>query len=152
LNFSYAFGTEAIGVAHHAGVSPLWISNVVAAPATSGGFVANLLYCAYLLRKNSTTKEFWNPQLGINWIHGAAMGALWFGGLVVYGLGIYRMGDFGTVIGWPLIMGTVIITSNVAGFLTGEWAGTGGRIRGYLGAGMAVILLALLILAFAQKG
>jgi hypothetical protein len=91
------------------------------------------------------------PELRINWVYGAAMGAFWFGGLAVYGLGIYRMGDFGTVVGWPLLMGTIIITSNAAGFLTGEWTRTGARVRAYLGAGMAIILLALWILALAQK-
>jgi len=151
LNFSYAFGTEALTQARQLGVSPVWMSNVVAAPATSGGFVANFLYCAYLLRKNSTTKDFGLPELRINWIYGAMMGAFWFGGLAVYGLGIYRMGDFGTVVGWPLLMGTIIITSNAAGFLTGEWVGTGAQVRAYLGAGMAIILLALWILALAQK-
>ena len=151
LNFSYAFGTEALTQARHLGVSPLWMSNVVAAPATSGGFVANCLYCLYLLRKNSRGGDFWLPELRINWLHGSVMGAFWFGGLAVYGLGIYRMGDFGTVVGWPLLMGTIIITSNAAGFLTGEWEGTGARIRAYLGAGMAIILLALGILALAQK-
>lgn len=151
LNFSYAFGAGALTVARHLGVSPVWTANVVAAPAASGGFVANCLYCVYLLRKNSTTREFWVPRLQINWLYGAAMGAFWFGGLAVYGLGIYRMGDFGTVVGWPLLMGTIIITSNAGGFLTGEWAGTGGRVRAYLGTGMAIILLALWILALAQK-
>jgi L-rhamnose-H+ transport protein len=151
LNFSYAFGTEALAQARHQGVSPVWMSNVVAAPATTGGFVANFLYCVYLLRKNSTTGDFWLPELRSNWLYGAAMGAFWFGGLAVYGLGIYRMGDFGPVVGWPLLMGTIIIVSNAAGFLTGEWAGTGTRVRTYLGAGMAIILLALWILALAQK-
>jgi L-rhamnose-H+ transport protein len=151
LNFSYAFGTEALSRAHHLGVSPAWMANVVAAPATSGGFVANFLYCAYLLRKNSTLKDFWVPQLRRNWLYGAAMGSLWFGGLAVYGLGIYRMGDFGTVVGWPLLMGAIILTSNAAGFISGEWAGTGATVRTYLGAGMAIILLALWILALGQK-
>ncbi|HTS71511.1 MAG TPA: L-rhamnose/proton symporter RhaT [Terriglobia bacterium] len=151
LNFSYAFGTEALTQARHLGVSPLWMANVVAAPATSGGFVANFLYCAYLLRKNSTFKNYANPEVRVNWFHGAAMGALWFGGLAIYGLGIYRMGDFGTVVGWPLLMGSIILTSNAAGFLTGEWTGTGARVRAYLGAGMVIIFLALWILALAQK-
>ena len=102
LNFSYAFGTEALVRARHLGVSSAWMANVVAAPATSGGFVANFLYCAYLLRKNSTLKSFSVPELRVNWLYGAAMGAFWFGGLAVYGLGIYRMGDFGTVVGSPL--------------------------------------------------
>ena len=151
LNFSYAFGTEALMQARHLGVSPVWMSNVVAAPATTGGFVANFLYCIYLLRQNSTAPRFLLPELRINWLHGAVMGAFWFGGLAVYGLGIYRMGDFGAVVGWPLLMGTIIISSNAAGFLTGEWKGSGTRVRLYLAAGMATILVALWILALAQK-
>ena len=151
LNFSYAFGAGALAVARQLGVSPVWMSNVVAAPATSGGFIANGLYCLYLLRKNDTSKNFGIRGVRINWLYGAMMGAFWFGGLAVYGLGIYRMGEFGTVVGWPLLMGTIIITSNAAGLLTGEWAGTGARVRGYLGGGMAIILLALWILALAQK-
>jgi L-rhamnose-H+ transport protein len=151
LNFSYAFGTAALDQARRLGVSPLWMANVVAAPATSGGFVANFLYCAYLLRKNSTFENFRASEWRVNWLLGAAMGALWFGGLAVYGLGIYRMGDFGTVVGWPLLMGAIIITSNAAGFFTEEWAGTGPRVRAYLGAGMAIILCALWILALAQR-
>ena len=151
LNFSYAFGTAALVQARRLGISPLWMANVVAAPATSGGFVANFLYCAYLLRKNSTLENFRTGEWRVNWLLGAAMGALWFGGLAVYGLGIYRMGDFGTVVGWPLLMGAIIITSNAAGFLTGEWAGTGALVRAYQGVGMAIILLALWVLALAQR-
>lgn len=61
------------------------------------------------------------------------------------------MGDFGTVVGWPLLMGTIIVTSNVAGVLTDEWKGAGARVRGYLVSGMIVILVALWILSLAQK-
>ena len=93
------------------------------------------------------------PGSGLNWFYnGSLMGAFWFGGLAVYGLGVYRMGDFGTVVGWPLLMGTIIVTSNVAWIvLTGEWKGAGARVRGYLVSGMIVILVALWILSLAQK-
>jgi len=33
------------------------------------------------------------------------------------------MGNLGVVIGWPLLMGMIIITSNAAGVVTGEWDG-----------------------------
>lgn len=151
LNFCYAFGGELITTARSLGASPVWATNVVAAPATVGGFVMNFLYCAYLLRKNATAGRFRIRALSINWLHGTLMGAFWFGGLAVYGLGVSRMGAFGTVIGWPLLMGTIIITSNVAGFLTGEWKGAGGGIHAWLGAGMAIILSALWILSLAQR-
>jgi L-rhamnose-H+ transport protein len=151
LNFSYAFGAEALLQARRLGVSPVWMSNVVAAPATTGGFVANCLFCGYLLRKNSSWRKFWISGVQRNWLYGTLMGAFWFGGLAVYGLGVFRMGNFGTVVGWPLLMGTIIVTSNAAGLATGEWRGAGTRIWLYLAAGMVIILLALWILALAQK-
>jgi L-rhamnose-H+ transport protein len=115
--------------------------------ATTGGFFANLAYCVYLLRKNSTAGRFWSAPLPKNWIYGAVMGAFWFGGQALYGLGVSRVGDFGTVLGWPLLMGMIIITSNLAGFFTGEWAGTGRTSRGYLVLGITLIIYALGALA-----
>ena len=151
LNFSYAFGTEAIIHAGKLGVSPAWASNVVAAPATSGGLVANLAYCLYMLRKNHSSSKFWLPGCGLNWLYGTLMGALWFGGLALYGLGISRMGSLGTVIGWSVLMGTIILASNTAGYLTKEWSGVGKRAGVLLGSGMLIVLAALWILALAQQ-
>ena len=147
LNFCYAFGGAAMDQARAHGSSPLWSSNVITALATTGGFFANLAYCVFLLRRNSTAGRFWSTALRKNWIYGAIMGAFWFGGQALYGLGISRVGDFGTVLGWPLLMGMIIITSNLAGFLTGEWAGTGRTSRGYLALGMTLIICALGVLA-----
>jgi L-rhamnose-H+ transport protein len=147
LNFCYAFGGAAVEQAKAFGSSPLWSSNVITALATTGGFLANLAYCLFLLRKNSTGGRFWSAPLRRNWIYGALMGAFWFGGQALYGLGVSRVGDFGTVLGWPLLMGMIIITSNLAGFLTGEWAGTGRLSRGYLALGMVLIICALGVLA-----
>jgi L-rhamnose-H+ transport protein len=151
LNFCYAFGAGALVQAREMGVSQLWVSNVVAAPATSGGFIANCCYCTYLLRKNGSAFRFGLRQARWNWLHGTLMGAFWFGGLALYGVGVDRMGSFGTVVGWPLLMGTIIVTSNAAGIATGEWKGAGGNVRAYLLGGMLIILAALWILSLAQK-
>ena len=45
----------------------------------------------------------------------------------------------------------VIVSSNAAGFVTGEWTKAGGRAKAYLFAGSVVVLLALGILAMAQR-
>jgi L-rhamnose-H+ transport protein len=151
LNFSYSFGADAAVQARNLGVSPLWTANVVTAPAITGGFVANLIYCVHLMRKNSSFSRFYDRGIGINWIYGASMGALWFGGQALYGVGVYRMGELGTVIGWPVLMGMIVITSNVAGLATDEWKGSSARSRAYLLAGMLIILVALAILSLGQK-
>lgn len=150
LNFCYAFGAEATESARRLGVPELWASNVVAAPATTGGFVANLVYCAFAMRRHGTASLFWRPGTRAYWLFGAMMGGFWFGGLAVYGTGIYRLGDFGPVAGWPLLMGTIIVSSNAAGVLTGEWRGVGPKAMRYLYGGIAVILAALALLAAGQ--
>ena len=151
LNFSYAFGAELIENARQAGTSAVWAPNIAAAPATTGGFLANLLYCAHLMRRNHTFGRFWLPGSVGHWLLGVMMGAFWYGGLVAYGMGLSRMGSFGTVAGWPLLMGAIIVSSNAASLLTGEWHRAGRRAKAYLFAGSAVILAALMVLAVAQK-
>jgi len=151
LNFSYAFGTEAIEHARRLGASSVWAPNVVAVLATTGGFLANLAYCTWRFYKNSSGRLYFSTGSGSHWIYGALMGGFWFGGLAVYGMGLSRMGSFGTVAGWPLLMGTIIIASNLAGLLTGEWARASARSKAYLFRGVFVILGALAVLAAAQQ-
>ena len=147
LNFCYAFGGAAMAAAEAHGASPVYSSNVITSLATTGGFVGTLIYCGYLLWKNSTTRLFWSSGAGWNWFCGFVMAVCWFGGQAMYGLGSTRSGDLGTVVSWPLLMGMIIITSNVAGFLTGEWDATSRRSRVYLCCSMVLILVALGVLA-----
>ena len=121
------------------------------APATTGGFVANLIYCGYKFRQNGTLGEYVLPGTASHWLGGTVMGAFWYGGLAAYGFGIWLMGDFGTVVGWPLLMGMIIISSNLASYFTGEWTNAGTRARNFLLAGIVVILVALVVLAKAQQ-
>jgi L-rhamnose-H+ transport protein len=79
------------------------------------------------------------------------MGLFWFGGQSLYAVGITRMGALGVVIGWPLLMGMIIVTSNAAGVLTGEWNDVSGATKRFLALGMLIILVALGILATAQQ-
>jgi L-rhamnose-H+ transport protein len=133
------------------GATATWASGVVAAPATSGGFMANLFYCGYMLRRNGSLRLFSLKGTTRNWIFGALMGILWFGGLSLYGVGALHMGRLGTSLGWPLLMGMIILTSNAGGYIAGEWEGVDRTIRYYLYSGMAIILLALCVLAMAQR-
>ena len=151
LNFSYAFGGEAVRHAVEFGTSSLWATGVVTALAVSGGFVANLIYCSYLLGKNRTLHKFTGVGAGTRWLCGGLMGLFWFGGQALYGLGVSHMGNLGVVIGWPLLMGMIIVTSNLAGVITGEWDGVSAASKRFLASGMVIILIALGVLAVAQR-
>lgn len=150
LNFSYAFGGEAVRHALDLGTSSIWSTGVVTALAVSAGFLANFLYCGYLLLRNGTIGEFVARGAGFGWLCGVLMGLFWFGGQTFYGLGISHMGRLGAVLGWPVLMGMIIITSNAAGVLTGEWKGISTEIKCWLAAGMVTIFAALALFGFAQ--
>jgi hypothetical protein len=68
---------------------------------------------------------------------------------MLYGLGEQRVG---TVTGWPLFIGAMILSSSATGFLTGEWKGAGRRSQIYLCIGSLVIFTALLVSGIAQNG
>jgi len=150
LNFSYAFGGAAIRHALDLGTGAIWSAGIVTALAVTGGFLANFLYCGYLLLRNRSAHRFFGAGAGTNWLRGALMGLFWFGGQTLYGLGISRMGSLGVVVGWPLLMGMIIVTSNAAGIVTGEWNGMSTHGKRFLAVGMVMILTALGILALAQ--
>lgn len=152
LNFCYAFGDPVRLAAEHQGASSLWSSNAITALATTGGFLANLLYCGYLLWRNRSASLFWGQGLRINWVLCALMAVSWFGGQAMYGLGSAKLGTMGTVFGWLLLMGMIIISSGVAGYLSGEWKGAPAPSRTYLSLSMMLILIALAVLALAHGG
>ena len=124
INFGLAFGDKLKEVAGLQGVPPGSQANVIWAPLNSAAFIPYILYCIYLWKKNNTASLYKTPGTGRNWVFGAIMGAMWFGSTVIYGDITARLGNMGPILGWPLFMSAIIITSNVWGLATGEWKGS----------------------------
>jgi L-rhamnose-H+ transport protein len=79
------------------------------------------------------------------------MAVCWFGGQALYGLGMARMGNLGAIVGWPLLMGMIIVASSLGGLITGEWRATTLRSRSYMFMGLLLVAVALIILAHGQN-
>jgi L-rhamnose-H+ transport protein len=148
LNFSFVFGQPlqqkslAAGAALAVSTYPIW------AVALSAGFLANAVYCSYLLRKNRTWPVYWTSGAPRSYLLGAAaMGFLWFGGVAAYGMGATAMGGLGGVIGWPVFVAMNILTGNFWGAATGEWAGTSRSSYAYLWAGICALLIAIFVIS-----
>jgi L-rhamnose-H+ transport protein len=147
LNFSFVFGDELrlralqLGASRTLAASPIW------ALAVSGGFLANFFYCVRLLNKNHTWSAFRQGNAGLHWLLGVAMGFLWFGGTLTYGVGASFMGALGGIIGWPIFMTIDIIAALFWGAVSGEWKGASRRALAYNWAGVAVLLFAIAIIS-----
>jgi len=150
-NFGLAFGKPLISAAIAQGAGPGSQANVIWAPLNTAALVPYLIYCAYLWKKNRTQYLFRAPGTGLNWVLGAIMGLLWFGSTVIYGGASARLSEMGPILGWPLFMSSIIITSNVWGFVTGEWKAAGAKALTTMLGGIAFLILGFVTLALSGR-
>ncbi len=151
LNFGFVFGRGLQEAAVSLGARPDLAGNAIWAPALAAGFLPNAGYALYLMRRNRSAGLFFLQGIPRwYWLGGLLMGALWFGGISIYGMGAAVMGPLGGVLGWPVFMSTVIVTANVLGFLTGEWKGAGAEARRFAWSGIAVLIVAIVVIAKAN--
>jgi L-rhamnose-H+ transport protein len=130
--------------------APEWASgNTVWPILLGGGFLANVSYCGYLLRKNGTAGLFlkggWKE-----WAGGITMGAFWIGGVMMYGAGAFFMGELGPILGWPMFTSLIIVCAYFLGRLTGEWSGAGRLTVRWMNTGIGVIVLSLFLIGFSR--
>jgi L-rhamnose-H+ transport protein len=148
LNFSFVFGQELQAHALASGARPGTASSAIWCLTLTSGFVVNAGYCLYLLDKNHTWQLFSSAASPAHyWFGGALMGLICFGSFLVYGMGATALGPLGGIVGWPLFMSMSLITSSVLGAVTGEWAGATRRAYSYSVAGLALLILAIIVIS-----
>ena len=147
MNLGVSFGGLLLKLAIDHGASPLWSVNVLWPPILIAGSIPNVAYCLYLIRSRPSTVHRSKENLLHCWLLSVLMGVLWFGGHLLYGMGIASLGTLGPTLGWPVYMSFLVISAGLYGFAAGEWKRvTSGPIRLQL-AGMAVLCLAVFILS-----
>jgi L-rhamnose-H+ transport protein len=151
MNFAFAFSWSIVHVATQLGASQFGAINAVWMIALLGGSVPNIVYASYLLACRRTWAAFGLPHTSSFWLTAVAMGLLWTGGLVLYGRGGAALGRLGPVIGYPSFLACMIVVSSVWGFATGEWKNAKVDAKSYMVTGCAVLILACVILGFANR-
>jgi L-rhamnose-H+ transport protein len=121
LNLGLAYGDRIQQAARERGASAVMSSNAVWLPCVYAGFIPGVLYCIYLMRKNSSTAFIRSRAAWYYWLMAACMGLLWYGSILLYSLSTTLLGTLGPSIGWPLFLSCIVLMSTVVGVLTGEW-------------------------------
>ncbi len=150
VNFALIFGAPLAKVATDLGAPPSAANNAIWAIAFCANYLVNLLYCLYLARKQGTLGNFKLPSTGYYWLLAVAMGLLWAGGIVIYGLGASMEGTDGPVFGFPMMLIVSILTANLTGVLLGEWRGVSAAAKRTMQAGVLIMLAAIMILGYAN--
>ncbi len=149
-NIAFAYGAEIQRQAIRYGAQPANAGNGVWLLVANAGFLPSLMYSIFLLNKNKTWGTF-REGTAKYWLLTPAMGLMWISGTVLYGVGANLMGSLGPVIGWPVLMSSMVLTANFWGFLTGEWRGVRGRPVYLQFAGLAILVAAMFLLGFVSK-
>jgi L-rhamnose-H+ transport protein len=151
INIALVFGSPIMSRAAQLGVSPASQANAIWPPLLTATMVPYLAYCFYLWRRNRSLRLFVLPGTGLYWLLGAVMGLLWTGSLALYGAASTRMAAMGPVLGWPLFMSVIIISSNAWGFATGEWRGARRRTVAVMLAGIGLLIMGFGAVAWAAR-
>jgi len=121
LNLGIAFGHEITTAAVNRGTSPAASTNALLAILFTGGFLSNIAYCIYRIRKNHTAGLFTIEERKKYFALGGLMGGLWIFSYAIYGSSLSFLGEFGTVAGWPILMAAITIASSLWDVAFGDW-------------------------------
>jgi L-rhamnose-H+ transport protein len=153
LGTAFVYGGKSsfalVDAAKSQGASPTLAFYVAYVVTFNAGAIPGIIYSLYKLGKNKTGSNFttsgaffWNIGLA------TAMGLLWYGGLLLYGMASEELGKLGASIAFALFSSGTILFANLFGWLAGEWKGASRKtIQGFI-KGMLFIVGAILIIAF----
>jgi L-rhamnose-H+ transport protein len=151
-NLAFSYGGAVGKLSEQEFGNPPWVATLsVWLLIFAGGFLAAGSFSVLQLFKNGTWKNFLHASPGRNLSMSGLMAILHFGSCMLYGIGAYYLGELGTSIGWSVNMSGTLIAANVLGFMTAEWKGASRNSIGWIGTGLAVLILGMVILGMGNQ-
>ncbi len=139
LNFGFVYGEPIKLAALKAHAAPAAASNAIWALVFTGNYAVNAGYGFFLMFKNKTAGLIASQGSSAYWLGVLFMGVAWPLGVVLYGIGADRMGQYGAFVGFPMLLVMTILFANLAGALTGEWRGASARTKKTMLAGVLTL-------------
>jgi L-rhamnose-H+ transport protein len=150
LNLAFVYGETIRNRAVEHGASPTLAPNAVWAVTLLGGFVVNLLTTLTMVHRRGTWRTFIAQGTGAYCFYTLLMGLLWAGSIIVYGMAAANLGELGASAGWAAFNAVGILWANCLGWYTKEWNGVGRKGMFAMQAGLAVLLLGVLLMGLAK--
>jgi L-rhamnose-H+ transport protein len=148
-NIGLTYGPNTLQAARDLGASPAFAGNAIWFIFFTCGGVVNVLYCLWLMvRRKNMGKLFARDHAAANWGWILGMGAMWIGSFYLYGIGATQLGADGSTIGWPIFVSLSIGIGVLCGLGKGEWSRAPGKAKTLLWQGLALLILAVLIIPF----
>ncbi|MGX5819294.1 L-rhamnose/proton symporter RhaT [Chitinophaga lutea] len=141
-------GAPIAAAAAQAGTTPVFTNIPLFVLALGGGFTTNFIYALILAVRRRSFGDYVLRERSIlarNYFLAVISGLMWYGQYFFYGMGATKMGNYDFA-SWSLHMASIIVFSNLWGLGLGEWKGVSRRVFYYLWAGMALLIVAVLLI------
>lgn len=151
FNFGIEAGKPMAEIALQNGTNSLFQNNVIFVVILLGGLTTNFIWCMILNARNKTFGDYANTKtpLAKNYIFSALAGTTWYLQFFFYGMGESKLGNGAS--SWILHMAFIILVSNMWGLILGEWKGVSKSTLKTIIAGIAVIILSVIIVGYGNS-
>ncbi|WP_257668936.1 L-rhamnose/proton symporter RhaT [Parapedobacter tibetensis] len=128
----------------------LFQNNVTYVVVLWGGLTTNFLWCMFLNARNKTFGDYANAKTPLtkNYLLCALAGTTWYLQFFFYGMGESRLGNGAS--SWILHMAFIILIANSWGVILKEWKGVSKRTYRTIIAGIALIILSIVLVGLAR--
>lgn len=150
VNFAFIYGAPIADRAADMGVAVYASSFAVWSIVFSANYLVNTIYGFWLMTRNRTWGLLFRAEGSRHWLGAIFMAITWPGGIILYGIGATAMGNYGAYAGFPMMLLSSIVAGNVAGVWRGEWKGTSVRPRRLMFAGIVVLAISFVFLAYSN--
>jgi L-rhamnose-H+ transport protein len=154
FNYALLAGEPIEQAAMDGGANKLLKMNAIYPLSNGGAYVVSFIWCVFQIFRNKRTGQLTGlpgkkaRTLAFYYVMAILSGAFWYFQFFFYGMGHWHMGERYGFTSWVLHMSMLILFSNFYGWLFKEWEGVRKRPRRVLHVGMAVIVVATLIIAY----
>jgi hypothetical protein len=149
ISLAFVYGQGPIVDAMKArGAGDIVANCAVWAAGLLGGAAVNIVYPAWVM----TRRRNWSALTSCprDLLLGAAIGAQFILAVNLLGRGMLLMGVLGASVGFGIQQAMQIMGNQAVGFASGEWRGVTGRPRALMYGAIVVLLLAVVVLAYAN--
>jgi L-rhamnose-H+ transport protein len=145
INMGFVFGGGIAQLAVRDGIPAESATLSVWAVVLVAGYLPNLAYTLYLLRKNHSV-GFFRRSFARESMLALAAACLWLFGMLGYGVGASEMGKYGNSIGFAVFMAVMLVWSSLLGLFAGEWKSASSIAQMRMRAGLALIIVSMSVL------
>jgi L-rhamnose-H+ transport protein len=117
----------------------------------SSAFIPYAFYMVHLNVRNDTFHNYIIDAKRTYYLLALAMAALWYGSLLLYSKAAQLMGGLGPVIGWPLFMILILLTSSFWGWYHREWEGWNKKVKLTFGIGLGLLAFGVILLGVSSR-